>query len=176
MKKLILIILGGVMFTFSCNSEKNAESRFVYEGDKIVDVETGDEYVLEDDTEAFTVIHSDGSREKIPVAEAPVYGSALSDEYIADWKNQLALKKEQALEDKKNKLKEARRKRYENLSNDELMKKFQDLHKRGVEMDVQMDIVAELVARDVLKEDDAPILLEIDPNLVDFEVEISTEH
>jgi len=176
MKKLILIIFWGALFTFSCQSKKNDEERFVFEGDKIVDIETGDEYILEDDTEAFTIIHSDGSKEKKAVTETPIYGSPLTDEYINEWKNQLAIKREQALEDKKNKLKEDRKKRYEELSNEELMKKFQDLHKKGLEFDIQMDIVGELVERNMINKEEAPLLLEIDPNLVNFEVELPTDH
>jgi hypothetical protein len=176
MKKLILFIFSGVLFTFSCQTDKNSEARFVYETDKIVDTETGDEYVLEDDTEAFTVIHSDGTKEKIAFAETPVYGSPLTEEYITEWKNQLALKKEKALEEKKNNLKEARKKRYENLSDEELMRKFQELHKKGLELDVQMDIVGEMVERNTINSNEAPLLLEIDPKSVDFQVELPTDH
>lgn len=170
MKKTILLLLS-IAFLSSCKQEKSVEERYLYQEDKIVDVETGDAYLMEED-QRITVVHTDGSKEKIAIEEVPFYGSTLSDEYIKSLEAKFAERKEALLEEKKNQLKEARRSRYVDFSDDELLKRFQQAHKDGLDMSRQMDMIAELVDRGVVYSEDAPDLLEISPDMVNFEIEI----
>lgn len=170
MKKTILLLLS-IAILSSCKQEKSVEERYLYQEDKIVDIETGDEYLMEED-EMITVVHTDGSKEKIAIDETPFYGSALSEEYIKSLEAKLAERKEALLEEKKNQLKEARKSRYVDFSDEELLERFQRAHKDGLDMSRQMDMIAELVERGVVSSEDAPDLLEISPEMVNFELEI----
>jgi hypothetical protein len=170
MKKTVLLILS-IAFLVSCAKEKSIEERYLYEGDKIVDVETGDEYIMEDDQQ-ITIIHTDGTMEKIAVDETPFYGSALSDEYLKSLEAKMTERKEKLLEEKKNQLKEVRRSRYANISDDELLKQFKQAHADGLDMSRQMDMIAELVERGIVNTEEAPGLLEISPELIDLDIEI----
>lgn len=170
MKKTIILLLS-IAYLSSCNQEKSVEERYLYQEDKIVDVETGDEYLMEEDDQ-ITVLHTDGSKEKIAIDETPFYGSALSDEYIKSLEAKLTERKEALLEEKKNQLKEVRKSRYVDFSDEELLERFQQAHKDGLDMSRQMDMIAELVERGVVSSEDAPDLLEISPEMVNFEIEI----
>lgn len=171
MKKL-LIALMSTSILFACNQEKSIEERYIYEEDKIVDIDTGDEYILEESEQEFVVIHKDGSKEVVPIDETPFFGTSLSDMYVSEWKDNMAAREEKLLEEKKNKLKQARRDRYSSYSDDELMKKFQKSHDEGIDMSLQMDMIAELVERGAVSDEDAPDLLEIKPELINFDIEI----
>ncbi|UJP64858.1 hypothetical protein [Mongoliitalea daihaiensis] len=169
MKKIWIVGMLIVSFLAACTGEKTLEQRFVYEDDKIVDVETGDEYILED-VEEFTVVHSDGTVEKIPLDEAPFYTGAFSAEYLDELDKNLEERKLRLIEEKKMKIKEARNARYAELSNDELLAKFKEGHSDGLELGIQMDMIAELIDRGVIAEDEAPVMLEIEPELIDFDI------
>ena len=171
MKKLLIALLSSSIL-FACNQEKSVEERYIYEENKIVDVDTGDEYLLEESDQEFVVIHKDGSKEIIPIDETPFFGTSLSDEYITEWKDNMAAREEKLLEEKKDKLKQARRDRYSTLTDEELMKKFQKSHEEGIDMSLQMDMIVELVERGAVSNEDAPELLEIEPELINFDIEI----
>jgi hypothetical protein len=170
MKKIVLFTLS-IAFLVSCAKEKSIEERYLYEGDKIVDMETGDEYIMEEDQQ-ITIIHTDGTMEIVAVDETPFYGSALSDEYLKSLEAKLAERKEKLLEEKKNQLKEVRRSRYANISDEELLKQFKQAHDDGLDMSRQMDMIAELVDRGIVNTEEAPGLLEISPELIDLDIEI----
>ncbi|SIS68629.1 hypothetical protein [Belliella pelovolcani] len=171
MKKLMIAAVSASLL-FACGQEKSVEERYLYEGDKIVDVETGDEYLLEESEEEFVVVHKDGTKEVIPMEETPFFGTTLSDDYVNDWKKSLEERKAQLLEDKKNSLKEARKARYAEYSDEELMEKFQKMHKDNADMTLQMDLIAELVDRGAISDEDAPDLLEVEPEFINFDIEI----
>lgn len=171
MKKLLIAAIGASLL-FACSQEKSVEERYLYEGDRIVDIETGDEYLLEESEDEFIVVHTDGTKEAIAIEETPFFGTTLTDDYVNDWKKNLELRQEKLLEDKKNKLKETRRARYEEYSSEELMNKFQKMHKENADMSQQMDIIAELIERGAISDEDAPSLLEIEPEMIDFNIEL----
>ena len=170
MKKIVLFTLS-IAFLVSCTNEKSVEERYLYEGDKIVDVETGDEYIMEDEQQ-ITIIHTDGTMEKVDIDETPFYGSVLSDEYIKSLEAKMAERNEKLLGEKKNQLKEVRRSRYASISDDELLKQFQQAHTDGLDMSRQMDMIAELIDRGVINSEEAPDLLEISPELIDLDIDI----
>jgi hypothetical protein len=173
MKKLIFLALVGFMVG-ACSTEKSVEERYLYEGDKIVDVETGDEYIL-DEKEEVTVTHKDGTTEKVKINETPFYGTAIADSLVQSWEANFNARQERLIEEKRDILRQARKQRYASLSDDELMQKFQDSHKRGDEMSLQMDMMGELVERGAVSADQVPDLLEISPDLVDLDIEINED-
>jgi hypothetical protein len=173
MKKLFFLAVVSIL-ALACAREKSVEERYLYEGDKIVDLETGDEYILEDEQE-ITVVHKDGTKERLPIVEAPFFGSPISDSLVQTWEANFTARQERLIGEKRNVLKEARKQRYADLSDDELMKRFQDAHKRGDDMSLQMDMMGELVERGAVSADQAPDLLEISPDLVDLEMEINED-
>lgn len=176
MKKLLI-------FTFtlallgSCAQESSTEERYIYEEDKIVDVETGDEYVM-DETENVTIMHQDGTTEKVAIDETPFYGTALSDTFLMRYEANLAERQQQLLENKRNKLATARTEKYANLSDDELMAQFQKSHKENEDMGIQLEMIAELITRGAVTSDEAPNLLEISPEMfnLDSAMESSLEN
>ena len=167
MKKVALILISSMLLA-SCAKEKSVEERYVYDVDKVIDIETGDEYFLEDDGE-ITVVYSDGKREKIPVEDVPFFESSLSDEFMRSLEANLEQRKQRILEEKKEQIKEVRRSRYANISDEELLRLFQQAHKDGLDLSRQMDMIAELIDRNVVSSDDAPDLLKIAPELIDFD-------
>lgn len=171
MKKLGIVGVFIASLLVSCAGEKNLEQRFVFEEDKIVDVETGDEYILED-IEEFTVVHTDGTVEKIPLEESPFYTGTFSAEYLEELNKRMEDRKLQLLEEKKQKIKEARKARYAEVSDQDLLAKFKSGHAEGVELGIQIDMIAELIDRGVISEDEAPVMLEIEPELVDLDIMI----
>lgn len=173
MKKLILIALCAAVMT-GCGQDKPVEERYVYEGEKVVDVETGDEYLLEDEN-VVTVIHTDGSRETVAVEETPFYGTAVSDEYFAELQKNLTVRKERILEEKKNKMKDQRRAKYEGLSDEELLDRFKESHQKNEDMAKQMEMMSELVERGVVNTEDAPNLLEVPMSEINLEPEVADE-
>lgn len=171
MKKVLIIGMIITSFLAACSGEKKLEQRFIYENDKIVDVETGDEYILED-IEEFTVVHSDGTVEKIPLEEAPFYSGAFSGDYLDELDKKMEERKLRLIEEKKQKIKEARNARYAEISDEELLTKFKAGHADGLELGLQMDMIAELIDRGVIAEDEAPILLEIEPEMIDLDIDL----
>ncbi|PRY88156.1 hypothetical protein [Mongoliibacter ruber] len=172
MKKIsMFLITTGMAFTVACSGGKTEEERYVYEGDKIVDEVTGDEYIMEED-DVITVIHKDGSKEKLAIDETPFYESALSEEYINSLESRYLARKESLLAEKKDKLKEARKSRYAEFSDDDLLERFKQAHKDGLDMTRQLDMMAELVDRGLVSGDEAADLLEIDPKMMDLDIEL----
>ena len=141
MKKLMIIALSVVLMG-ACTGEKSVEERYIYEGEKIVDVETGDEYMMEEEGK-ITVVHTDGTKEKLAIDETPFYESALSQEFISSLESNYARKQE--LLEKERVVERKRRSRYAEISDEELMKQFQQAHKDKLDMGRQMDMVAELI-------------------------------
>lgn len=170
MKKATIFILSIIILS-SCAKEKSVEERYLYETDKVVDIETGDEYIMEEENEII-VVHTDGTKDIIPIEDAPFYGSALSDDYLRSLEEKMRERKEKILEEKKNQIKEVRRSRYASLSDEELLKQFQQGHKDGLDMSRQMDMIAELIDRGVVSSQEAPDLLEIAPELIDFDFDL----
>ncbi|WP_373523316.1 hypothetical protein [Aquiflexum sp.] len=170
MKKLMIITLSILMMS-ACSTEKSVEERYIYEGEKIVDIETGDEYLMEEEGK-ITVVHTDGSKEKLAIDETPFYETALSEEFIQSLESNYAERKQVLLEEKRTLLKENRRSRYAEISDEELLKQFQQAHKDGLDMGRQMDMVAELIERGAVTSDQAPELLEIEPELINFDIDI----
>jgi len=170
MKKLMIIALSIALIS-ACTSEKSVEERYLYEGEKIVDVETGDEYMMEEEGK-ITVVHKDGTKEKLAIDETPFYETALSEEFISSLESNYNARKQALLEKKKEMLKENRRSRYAEISDEELLKQFQQAHKDGLDMGRQMDMVAELIERGAVTEDQAPELLEVEPELINFDIDI----
>ncbi|MGY6521544.1 MAG: hypothetical protein ACXIUD_07440 [Mongoliitalea sp.] len=171
MKKLWIVGVLIASFLAACAGEKSMEQRFVFEADKIVDVETGDEYILED-IEEFTVVHTDGTVEKIPLEESPFYTGTFSAEYLEELNKRMEDRKLQLLDEKKQKIKEARKARYAEVSDEDLLAQFKSGHAEGVELGIQIDMIAELIDRGVISEDEAPVMLEIEPELVDLDIMI----
>lgn len=172
MKKISLfVITAGMAMAVACSGGKSVEERYVYEGDKIVDEVTGDEYYMEEDN-VITVKHTDGTTEKLAIDETPFFESALSEDYIQSLEARYRERKESLLVEKKEKLREARRSRYADLGDDELLERFRQAHRDNLDMPRQMDMMAELVDRGIVSEDEAPELLEIEPEMVDLEIEI----
>ncbi|ERM83350.1 hypothetical protein P872_16025 [Rhodonellum psychrophilum GCM71 = DSM 17998] len=170
MKKTIIAI-ASIGILASCTNEKSIEERYLYEGDKIVDIETGDEYFMEDSL-GFTLIHKDGSKEQVAFDDTPFFETNLSDEYVKTWKENIAEREEKLLLEKKEKFQAARKARYSDLDNEALMAKFQKAHQEKVEITLQMDMIAELIDREVIATEDAPGLLEIDIEFIDLDFNI----
>lgn len=171
MKKTIIAI-ASIGTLASCANEKSIEERYLYEGAKIVDVDTGDEYMMEDSL-GFTLIHKDGSKEQVAFNETPFFETNLSDEYVKNWKESMREREEKLLLDKKEKFKVERKARYYELDDEALLAKFQKAHQDQVEITIQMDMIAELIERGVTSTEDAPKLLEIDMEFIDLDVEIA---
>lgn len=167
----MFLITAGMAFTVACSGGKTDEERYVYEGDVIVDEVTGDEYYMEEE-DVITVKHTDGTTEKLAIDETPFYESALSEEYIQSLEARYMERKEMLLSEKKDRLKEARRSRYAEFSDDDLLERFKQAHKDGLDMTRQLDMMAELVDRGLVSGDEAADLLEIDPKMMDLDIEI----
>lgn len=170
MKKLIVFTMGIALLS-ACGSEKSVEERYIYEEGKVVDVESGDQYMMEEEG-AITVIHTDGTKEKLAIDETPFYETALSEEYIKSLESNYAERKQKLLEKKKEELKANRRSRYAEISDEELLEQFQQAHKDGLDIGRQIDMVAELIDRGTISEEEAPEYLEMDPELIDFDIDI----
>ena len=171
MNKIIIIFSMGLFL--ACSQEKTIDERYIYERDKILDIETGDEYIMEESGQ-FTIVHDDGTTETVAIDETPFFGTTLSDQYIQDWKDGMDERQEKLLLEKKAQLKEVRKNRYADLSDEELMDKFQESHEGKINLTIQMDMVAELIERGVISTEEAPDILEIEPDLVNLDVDIDT--
>lgn len=173
MKRIILLMLCAAMMA-GCAQDRPVEERYVYEGDKVVDVDTGDEYLMEEE-DVVTIVHTDGTRETIAVEDTPFYGTTVSDQYFSELQSNLTVRKEKILEEKKNKMKDQRRAKYEGFSDDELLEQFKDSHQKGEDMAKQMEMMSELVERGVVNNEDAPNLLEVPMSELRLEPEVADE-
>ncbi len=167
MKKTCLLLLAsGILL--SCSSPK--EDRYVFEEERIIDTETGDEYYL-NKMDTLTVVNIEGETSEIVVSAAPFSEHEEMDKMIANYKATISDRKEQILQDKKIRLRENRKERYADYDDEALLKRFNELHAEEADFDQQMDVMAELVRREVVVEKDAPGLLEIDDVDLDFDIE-----
>lgn len=167
----LFFLMGAVLLFSSCKKEADVQERFAYETEKVIDQETGDEYLMEQ-KDSLTIVHKDGSSEKIAVQEAPFYGEDFIKNHLKTMEAQIEERLQTLLIDKKNKIKEARRARYAALKNEELVARFHDSHKKGEDLSVQIDMIAELIERGVINNADAPTLLEISPDLIDLDIDL----
>jgi hypothetical protein len=172
MKKLFLIAIP-IFLIMACEREKSVEERYLYEGEKIVDVETGDEYIMEEPGQ-FTIVHPDGTTEKVDIDETPFFGTTLSDQYVEDWKAGMEERKEQLLEQRREQLRAERRAKYADMSDEEVMARFKEVHAQDGDMTLQRELIFELIDRGSVSPEEAPNLLEIDPELLDLDMEADT--
>jgi hypothetical protein len=172
MKKLFLIAIS-IGLIMSCESGKSVEERYLYEGEKIVDVDTGDEYIMEEPGQ-FTIIHPDGTTEKVNIDETPFFGTTLSDQYVEDWKAGIEERKVNLLEQQREQLQAERRAKYADMSDDEVMNRFKEVHAQDGDMTLQRELIFELIDRGTISHEDAPNLLEIDPELLNLDLEADT--
>jgi len=169
MKKIVLSVFVSLIM-LACTTPKSEEDRFVYEEDRIVDTETGDEYTLEDES-TYIVTHPDGERERVTREEAPFYGTEGLEEYMRQYSDRLAQRKETALEEHKTRIKAARQERYAQYNDEQLLQRFNQLHRDEAPYEEQMDVMAELVERGVVGEDEVPGMLEVDARDINFDIE-----
>jgi hypothetical protein len=169
MKKLVLSVFVSLIM-LACTTPKSEEDRFVYEEDRIVDTETGDEYTLEDES-TYIVTHPDGEQERVTREEAPFYGTEGLDEYIRQQSDRMTQRKEAAMEEQKARIKAARAERYAQYTDDQLLQRFNTKHEQNAPYEEQMDIMAELVERGVVGEDEVPGMLEVDARDIDFDIQ-----
>lgn len=173
MKKTIAIMLTAGLL-WACKTEKAPEERFVLEGDAVTDVDTGDKFIMDQDSTHVTVIHQDGSKEVLDLDKTPFYGTTVADEYYQKMEDAFQKRIDDLIEQKNARLQEARKARYAAIGDEDLLKQFQEGHKNGLDMARQMDMIAELIARGVVSSEQAPDLLEIAPEMVDLNVELDS--
>ncbi|WP_143961757.1 hypothetical protein [Litoribacter populi] len=168
MKKIIMSLFS-VAILFSCAQQQSEEDRFEYENDRIVDTQTGDEYMI-DDQDSYVVIHPDGEQETVTYEETPFYGTEAADEFLERYNNRMMERKETLMIEQKNKIKQARKDRYAEYSDQELVKQFNKLHQDLAPYEQQMDIMAELVERGAVTEEEAVELMEVDQADLNFDI------
>ncbi|MCC5938708.1 MAG: hypothetical protein JJU34_15615 [Lunatimonas sp.] len=165
MKTLGIIALSVLTFT-SCQ-KNTTEDRFVFEEERILDLETGDEYYLQN-MDTLTVVNIEGEASQIVVSAAPFSDSEELEFLIASYKEKISDRKEDMFTEQKSKIIDERKARYEEYSDEELLAFFNQIHKDDAPYGQQMDVMAELVKREAVLEIDVPKLLEIDTAKVDF--------
>ncbi|MEX2567902.1 MAG: hypothetical protein WD431_18285 [Cyclobacteriaceae bacterium] len=171
MRKLVLFSLVGLFLT-SCS--KNDEERFIFEEERILDVETGDEYHLKN-MDTMTVVHIDGMTEPITVSSTPFAESEKLEKMMAAYKKKIDERKENLIKKQKEIIKEQRIDRYAEYDNEELMNHYNELHSNDAPFEQQMDVVIELVRREEVLEIDVANLLEVDSSQVDFDLEYTPD-
>ncbi len=167
MKTNILLILS-LLIVGACGPSE--EERFTYEEGKVVDTETGDEYSMEK-FDTLTVVHINGMEEEILVEDAPFYGSEKGTEFIEAGESRLEKREEALIEQKKQKIKEERIKRYEAFEDEELLEEYNRLREEDAPFTQQMDIIIELVRREVIGKDEVPAMLEEDSTMIDYDLD-----
>lgn len=168
MRVLGMTIFAASAILLSCNSNnQQQEDRFVFEGERVLDTETGDEYYLRN-LDTLTVVNIEGESNEIVVTEAPFSDSDELKTMISNYKGMLAERKEDILEDETSKIIHERKERFSGYSDDQLLEHFNTIHKEGAPYYQQMDVMAELVSRDVVLEIDVPRLMEIDTAQLDL--------
>lgn len=172
MKTLGIIALSILTFT-SCQ-QKAAEERFVFEEERILDLETGDEYYFQN-TDTLRVVNIEGEASQIVVSAAPFSDSEELEFLIASYKEKLSDRKENMLAEQKSKIIDERKARYVDYSDEELLAYFNEIHREDAPYGQQMDVMAELVKREAVLEIDVPKLLEIDTAKVDFNATYADE-
>jgi hypothetical protein len=169
MKKLILFSVVG-LFLASCAG--NDKERYKFEEERVLDLETGDEYYFKN-LDTMTVVHIDGVTEPVTVESTPFAENAALAEMMENYRENLANRKQELLQEQKEIIQQQRIERYEAYNDEELMDYFDKLHEEEEPFERQMDVITELVRREVIGEADAPKLLEVDISEVDFDVSIA---
>ncbi|WP_035804628.1 hypothetical protein [Lunatimonas lonarensis] len=165
MKTLGILALS-ILITTSCQ-QKASEQRFVFEEERILDLETGDEYYLQN-MDTLTVVNIEGETSQIVVTAAPFSDKEELDLMISNYKEKIAGRKDEMLTEQKTKIIDERKARYEEYSNEELLAFFNKIHQEDAPYGQQMDVMAELVNREAVLELDVPTLLEIDTAKIDL--------
>lgn len=171
MKKLILF---SVVIIFLASCAGNDEDRYKFEDERVLDLETGDEYYFKN-LDTMTVVHIDGATEPVTVESTPFFENDALEEMMNNYRENLAIRKQELLQEQKEIIEQQRIERYAAYSDEELMDHFDKLHEEEVPFERQMDIITELVRRKVIGEADAPKLLEVNVSEVDFDVSIAGE-
>jgi len=168
MKKLwIAIILLTVIF--SCTN-RSSEDRFIFEEERIVDMETGDEYYI-NKMDTLTLVNIEGESSEIVVTATPFSESEELDRMMAAYKERITERKEILVNEQKEKIKAERAERYSEYDDQELLALFNKMHKEDSPYEKQMDVITELVRRDAVLEKDAAKLLEVDTVILDFGID-----
>jgi hypothetical protein len=165
MKNLGILALS-ILITTSCQ-QKGSEDRFVFEEERVLDMETGDEYYLQS-MDTLTVVNIDGETSQIIVTAAPFSDKEELDLMISNYKEKIADRKDEIFSEQKTKIIDERKTRYEAYSNEELLAYFNKIHQEDAPYGQQMDVMAELVKREAVLELDVPTLLEIDTAKIDL--------
>ncbi|WP_209330207.1 hypothetical protein [Lunatimonas salinarum] len=155
------------ILTFTSCQKNTSEERFLYEEERVVDLETGDEYFLQN-MDTLTVVHIDGKSEQLVVSAAPFSDSEELELLISSYKEKISDRKESIFTEQKTKIIEERKLRYQEYSDEELLAYFNKIHQDDEPYGQQMDVMAELVKREAVLAIDVPELLEIDTAKVDF--------
>lgn len=168
MKKLWIAI---IMLTviFSCTN-RSTEDRFIFEDERIVDIETGDEYYI-NKMDTLTIVNIEGESSEIIVTATPFSESDELDRMMAAYKERITERKETLVTEQKEKIKAQRAERYSQYDDQELLALFNKMHKDERPYELQMDVIAELVRRDAVLETDVAKLLEVDTVTLDFEID-----
>ncbi|HSI76151.1 MAG TPA: hypothetical protein VK957_09655 [Lunatimonas sp.] len=168
MKKLwIAIIMLPVVF--SCTN-RSAEDRFIFEDERILDMETGDEYYI-NKMDTLTLVNIEGESSEIVVTATPFSDSDELNKMMASYREKITERKDALYKDQKEKIKAERAERYAEYDDQELLTLFNKLHSEDVPYEQQMDVIAELVRREAVLETDAAKLLEVDTVTLDFDID-----
>jgi flagellum-specific peptidoglycan hydrolase FlgJ len=168
MKNLwIAIIISAIIF--SCTN-RSSEDRFIFEEERILDLETGDEYYI-NKMDTLTIVNIEGESSEIVVTAAPFSDSDELDRMMAAYKEKLSERKDSLVKEQKEKIKAERAERYSEYDDQELLAFFNKIHKEERPYEQQLDVIAELVSRDAVLETDVAKLLEVDTVTLDFEID-----
>lgn len=165
-------ILALIVIWAACSS--NNEDRYIFEAERVLDTETGDEYYLKN-PDTMTVVHIDGVSEPVTVSSTPFAGSEEFEQMMSRYQDNLEAREDSLLMVKKEQIKQTRRERYAEYNDDELMERFNTIKDKGAPFAQQMDVMAELVRREVVLEIDVPDIMEIDPEDIDMDIEYTPE-
>ena len=163
---LLLLIMA------SCSGEK--EDRYIFETERILDTESGDTYYVKN-PDTLTVVHIDGVAEPVTVSSTPFAESEELKQLMDRYEEKLEARKDSVLREQKAQIRENRKQRYAAYSDDELMNRFNKLKEEGAPFAQQMDLMAELVRREVVLEIDLPEILDIDPEDIDMDIDYNPE-
>ncbi|WP_194777381.1 hypothetical protein [Pararhodonellum marinum] len=165
MKNCILFGLSILLFV-GCNTK--TENRYIVtEEGRVMDIVTGDEYSM-DKFDTLTVVHVDGTTEEISVEASPIADDTAVMEFIRKREAELADRKERMMLEQKNNIIAARKERYKEYSDEELIAHFNKIHKESAPSEQQMDVILELIERDAINQDDATGMMEVDVLDIDF--------
>jgi hypothetical protein len=163
--------IGIVLFSFlaSCNN-RSTEDRFIFEEERILDMETGDEYYI-NKMDTLTLVNVDGETSEIVVTATPFYDNREWIEMMQNYKDKLSDRKGALLDDQKEKIKAERAARYAQYDDQELLALFNEMHRKDDPYEQQMDVITELIRRNAVLETDAAKLLEVDSVTLDFDID-----